>query len=66
MPAGFAIMSIMLLIMLNILNIIICLKNFPAWLVNTDKIVWDSLLFIFEENHMPFCASFWVYFLHSK
>jgi uncharacterized protein len=44
---GFAIMSIMLLHNVEHFEYYYLPENFPAWLVTLDKIVWDSLFFLF-------------------
>ncbi|MFV8340010.1 hypothetical protein ACNQGL_12125 [Flavobacterium sp. LB3P21] len=44
---GFAIMSIMLLHNVEHFEYYHLPENFPAWLVAMDKIVWDSMFFIF-------------------
>lgn len=44
---GFAIMSIMLLHNVEHFEYYYLPENFPTWLVAIDKIVWDSLFFLF-------------------
>ena len=44
---GFAIMSIMLLHNVEHFEYYYLPENFPTWLVALDKIVWDSLFFLF-------------------
>lgn len=44
---GFAIVSIMLLHNLEHFDVYFLPKNLPEWMVGLDKIVWDSLFFLF-------------------
>ena len=44
---GFAIVSIMLLHNLEHFDVYFLPPNFPEWMVNLDKIVWDTTFFLF-------------------
>lgn len=65
---GFAIVSIMLLHNLEHFDFYYLPTNLPSWLINVDKIVWDSMFFLFSgKSYAIFALLFGLtFFIQSK